>query len=155
VDVLTMALACSLHPDAALVTALVNVQSRGHTFMVGDLTTPDNVDATDLNMAVAAYMGYRRQGHRVGFGLLGIPLDLLPGRTLRNPAQLWDRCTNIRVGTTRLRQLDISCRKGMAAGVDPKGSRNRACVVTGFARDLGLPVRRMLWAVFYQLYPRE
>jgi hypothetical protein len=152
VDVLSAVLACSLYPDPELVAALVNVQSRGHTYLVGDLTDPDNVDAADSATAVATYVAYRRKGHRVGLGLLGIPTDLLPGRRVGNPAALWDGCFNIRVGTLRLRQLDQRCRR-VGSKVVRDGSRNRGCVVTAFARDLGLPARMMLWAVFVQLYP--
>jgi hypothetical protein len=75
-DLLAIVLACSLHPDDALVTTLVDVQSEGNVYFVGDLKTLKSRDWLRSAEAALQYSDeLRAQCGRPAVGLLGIPLD--------------------------------------------------------------------------------
>jgi hypothetical protein len=151
VDVLAIILACSLHPDDALVRTLVDVQSEGNVYFVGDLKTlksKDSLKSADAALRYAEEL--RGQGGRPAVGLLGIPLDWA-SRYGRAPIELFDACTNIAVGTAALAEYQDHCSADRAPPnrQSPGGRRrqrprisetaaSRACILRRFARDLGL-----------------
>jgi hypothetical protein len=151
VDVLAIILACSLHPDDALVRTLVDVQSEGNVYFVGDLKTLKSKDSlTSADAALRYAEGLRGQGGRPAVGLLGVPLDWA-SRYGRAPIELFDACTNIAVGTAALAEYQDHCsadrphpNRQSAGGRRRQRPRtfetaaSRTCVLRRFARDLGL-----------------
>jgi hypothetical protein len=152
VDVLALILACSLHPDDALVRVLVDVQSSGNIYFVGDLVTlkmNDNLTSADDGLRVAEE--FARHGGRPAVGLLGVPLDWA-ARFGRSPRDLFDACTNIAIGSAVFSEYQAACAPahvsvGRAAALRPRTrapsqrrliAAERACVLTRFAHDLGL-----------------
>jgi hypothetical protein len=153
-DVLALILACSLHPDDALVRTLVDVQSSGNVYFVGDLATlKTNDNLTSAADALRAAEEIGSHGGRPAVGLLGIPLDWA-ARFGRNPRDLFDACTNIAIGTAMLSSFDAVCAPH-AASRAPKGNARRprvlsrrpqarasagvrACILTRFASELGV-----------------
>ena len=150
-DLLAAILACSLHPDEALVRALVEIQSRGNVYFVGDLATLKTNDS--LKSAEAALLfaeDVHQHGGRPAVGLLGIPLDWA-ARYGRSPVDLFDGCTNVAIGTAALAEYRDQCSperqerwRGAATptrrrtGHRTEPSAMRTCVITHFAEDLGL-----------------
>jgi hypothetical protein len=151
-DVLALILACSLHPDDALVRTLVDVQSGGNVYFVGDLATLKTQDSlTSAADALRAADDIAGHGGRAAVGLLGIPLDWA-ARFGRSPRDLFDGCTNIAVGTAMLSSFEAECApraparasarsarrsKGPARTPRPKASV-RSCVLAHLASDLGV-----------------
>lgn len=150
-DLLAAILACSLHPDEALVRALVEIQSRGNVYFVGDLATLKTNDS--LKSAEAALLfaeDLRQHRGRPAVGLLGIPLDWAT-RYGRAPIELFDGCTNVAIATAALAEYRDQCssaRKDLYRGAATHGRRRtahrtettaiRTCVIARFADDLGL-----------------
>jgi hypothetical protein len=160
-DLLTAALACSLHHDPALVRALVEVQSEGHRFFVGDFEEMrGNGTAKDAGEAGALVKQVQGKHHALGVGLLGIPFHWAVDLD-RPEDDLWDGCGNIAIGTTRLAEFDYQCRgrqvkawrRGAARRPPPavSSAANRVCVVKKFAGALGLP-STFLTAVFKAVF---
>jgi hypothetical protein len=86
VDVLAVILACSLYPDDALVRALVEIQSEGNVYFIGDTSTLQSKDGLkSAEDALHVADGIRSQGGRPAVGLLGLPLDWA-ARYERSPA---------------------------------------------------------------------
>jgi hypothetical protein len=151
VDVLAVILACSLYPDDALVRALVELQSEGNVYFVGDTSTLQSKDALkSVEDALRVAEGIRAHGGRPAVGLLGVPLDWA-ARYERSPRELFDGCTNIAVGTAALAEYHDSCAKhSRAPPKSPSGHRMRvrqrrldssalrSCVLEHFAVDLGV-----------------
>src|SRR5438105_2595817 len=109
-DVLTAILACSLHLDDQLVRAIVEIQSEGHEFFVGDLTELASDDSTrTLEAARAAVARLRVKGHRPAFGLMGVPPEWARAYD-HDPERLWDACVNVSIGTAKLSEFDYECR---------------------------------------------
>ena len=150
-DLLAAILACSLHPDEALVRALIETQSRGNVYFVGDLATLKTNDS--LKSAEAALLfaeDLRQHGGRPAVGLLGIPLEWA-ARYGRSPVDLFDGCTNVGIATAALAEYRDQCssvrhdhHRGVAASRRRRtahGSETtatRTCVLARFADDLGL-----------------
>ena len=134
-DFLTPALlVCSLYPDDTLLRALVDGQSQGMQFFVGDLTDLKSSAAADAAGAAALLAAVEKQHHRPALGLFGVPVDWANALG-RRPSDLWDPCTNVSVATDKLSELDYACRHV------PHLSR-RTCIVRRFAVALGLPARQ-------------
>ncbi|MEP6655004.1 MAG: hypothetical protein ABJA82_16695, partial [Myxococcales bacterium] len=94
-DVLAVIFACSLHPDDALVGTLIDVQSGGNVYFVGDLSTlKTNESLASADAAHRFAEDLRRHGGRPAVGLLGIPLDW-SARYGRAPIELFNGCTNV------------------------------------------------------------
>ena len=75
-DILAIILACSLHPDDQLVRALIDVQSGGNVYFVGDLATLQSKDSLgSVEEALRVADDIRQYGGRPAVGLLGVPLD--------------------------------------------------------------------------------
>jgi hypothetical protein len=148
-DVLTVILACSLHPDDQLVRTLVDVQSSGNRFFVGDLRTlktNDSLRSADDALRFAEDL--QRRGGRPAVGLLGVPVDWAQ-RFGRAPEELFDACTNVSIATAAFSDYYRRCSIGRGARrlrAHPRHSapreadliRARYCIVTSFARDLGV-----------------
>lgn len=152
-DILALILACSLHPDDAFVRTMVDVQSGGNAYFVGDLATlktTDNLTSADDALRVAENIA--RHGGRPAVGLLGIPLDWA-GRFGRTPRDLFDGCTNLEVGSAMFSEYQDACsperRHGRHMAMSPRRraiarrrrlpiAAARACVLTRLARELGL-----------------
>jgi hypothetical protein len=149
-DVLAIILACSLHPDDVLVRTLVDVQSSGNVYFVGDLATLKTNDSlTSADAALRFAEDLRRHGGRPAIGLLAVPLEWA-GRYGRAPIELFDACTNIAIGTAALAEYQDRCSgtsresAGRRARRPPAVRRHtptvalRSCVLASFARDLGV-----------------
>lgn len=150
-DVLAIILACSLHHDDALVRALVEVQSQGNVYFVGDLATLKTKDSlASAEEALRFAEELRRHGGRPAVGLLGIPLDWA-GRYERSPIELFDACTNVAVATAAFAEYQDRCAAQHSHGRPSMHKRParprrrvvaratlRVCVLSLFARDLGL-----------------
>jgi hypothetical protein len=148
-DVLAIILACSLHPDDQLVRTLVDVQSNGNRFFVGDLRTLKTNDS--LRSAADALRfaeDLRRQGGNPAVGLLGVPLEWSE-RFGRAPMELFDACTNVSIATAAFSDYYRRCSVGVAVRrsltrAHHRPARERAlvrarfCIVDSFARDLGV-----------------
>jgi hypothetical protein len=157
-DVLTIILACSVYPDDSLVRAMVDLASRGNQYFVGDLATLLTFDqsksAADAQRVVSEI---DKRGGRPAVGLMGLPpawaarpLEL-PGQSgpTRASADLFDSCTNIRVGSAVLRDYLDSCNRThsvttLATPVEPSRVRSaapealRLCALRKYAADLGV-----------------
>jgi hypothetical protein len=138
-DLLTVIVACSLHPDDALVRAIIDVQSAGHVYFVGDLSSLESNDsARDLAAARALVEKVRDRGHRAALGLLGLPPEW--AEAFSRPVEaLWDACTNVAVGTARLSEYDYQCRATDRKRRHRHAASHRACILRRFATDLVLP----------------
>jgi hypothetical protein len=150
-DVLAIILACSLHPDDEVVRTLVDIESSGNTYFVGDLATLKTNDSLkSAEEALRFAEDLRRHGGRPAVGLLGVPLEWA-SRHGRSPIELFDGCTNVSVATAALAEYHRRCDAGRglpdrrAAPAQrrrrrPAGSAQsfRYCVVSQYARDLGL-----------------
>jgi hypothetical protein len=161
-DLLTAALACSLHHDEALVRALVSVQSEGQQFFVGDFAEmKGNGNAKSIDEAKVLVTQVQGKRHPVGVGLLGIPLEWVVALE-RDEDDAWDGCGNIAIGTTKLAAFDYQCRGSQVTAWRKGAARrppaltsaaNRTCVLRKFANALALP-SAFLAAVFKELYSR-
>jgi hypothetical protein len=152
-DLLAVILACSLHPDDALVRTLVDVESSGNVYFVGDLATLKTNDSLKSAEAALRFAeDLRRHGGRPAVGLLGVPLEWA-GRYGRAPIELFDACTNVAVATAAFADYHRRCsavrpRSGhRSAATGHPGRRRdaaalslRYCVVSRYARDLGLAI---------------
>lgn len=148
-DILAIVLACSLHADDQLVRTLVDVQSSGNPYFVGDLRTLktyDSLRSADEALHVAEEI--QRHGGRPAVGLLGVPLDW-SARYDRSPREMFDACTNVAIGTAALADYDTRCsaREGRPGKYRRRTHHRRPgfvfrryCVVSAFARDLGVGV---------------
>ena len=147
-DVLAIILACSLHPDDQLVRTLVSVQSSGNPFFVGDLKTLKTNDSLrSAEVALRFAEDLHAHGGRPAVGLLGVPLDWAP-RFGRAPIDLFDACTNVSIATAMFADYYQRCAASRAGPASHRKHRRatghsdleraRYCVVTSFARDLGV-----------------
>lgn len=147
-DILAIVLACSLHPDDALVRTVIDVQSSGNVYFVGDLKTLKSKDWLKSADAALQYAEeLRGQGGRPAVGLLGIPLEWA-SRYGRAPIELFDACTNVAVATAVFSEYSDRCARvsGSYRGHRPplRAPRvrqivaQRYCVLSLFAHDLGL-----------------
>jgi hypothetical protein len=146
VDLLTVALACSLYPDPVLVETLIRDASGGqHLYFVGDavkLDTYDQASSTAEAQKIIAHV--RSTGGRPVVGLMGIPLEWAD-RFGKVPDDLFDGCTNVAVGTAMLSRFASQCRpslqrRGRAARRRRPAARDvlRSCVLAHFGRELGI-----------------
>jgi len=151
-DVLALILACSLHADDALVRVMVDVQSGGNLYFVGDLATLKTNDGlTSAADALRAAEEIAKHGGRPAVGLLGVPLDWA-ARFGHGPLDLFDGCTNIAIGTAMFSEYADACsprRPPSQLTSQPRGRRRpsrhtvalvaiRSCVLSRLATALGL-----------------
>jgi hypothetical protein len=147
-DLLTIILACSLHPDDRLVEAFVRKVSDANSLLVGDfvtLETHDDLRSVDEALDLAEELV--RKGGRPGLGLMAIPMSWA-ARFNREPRDLLDGCTNISIGTAMMAAFAAKCdvptragRKGQAPRHrwrPPTSAAQRECVMRGFEREIGV-----------------
>jgi hypothetical protein len=147
VDILTVILACSLHPDDQLVEAFIRKVSDANPLFFGDfvtLATHDDLTSPDQVLELAATIS--EKGGRPALGLMAIPLSWA-ARFNRQPADLLDACTNISIGTAMMASFATECapRAGRPSHrTASKKSRRRrleatrVCVLEGFDRETGI-----------------
>ena len=150
-DVLALILACSLHPDDALVRTLVHIQSGDTVLFVGDLSTLTANDGSRTTAeALRLVDEVRHRGGRPAVGLLGIPIGWASRYGLPE-VDLFDACTNIAVGSAALSEYFDLCagqpwryskvtrakRHGLSSGRSAMRSA-RACILARFAEVLGV-----------------
>jgi hypothetical protein len=154
-DILALILACSLHPDDALVRTLVDVQSGGNVYFVGDLADLQTRDGlTSAEAALKVVEEIARKGGRPAVGLLGVPIAW-GARYGRSPRDLLDACTNIAIGTAALSEYEAACSTShdesraehrirpirparMHRRRKPTVAAMRSCVLSHLATALGL-----------------
>lgn len=150
-DILAIILACSLHPDDELVRTLVDVESSGNVYFVGDLATLKTNDSLkSAEEALRFAEDLLRHGGKPAVGLLGVPLEWA-GRYGRTKIELFDACTNVAVATATFADYQRRCDAGRARPghrSSPTSRRRsraattansvRYCIVSRYARDLGL-----------------
>jgi hypothetical protein len=137
VDITALLLACSVHPDEALLSAIAHVHGRGNPYAVIDVSGV-MVDQDEHGLATASSPKAARAAVERIIGKGGEPvLGLLPvrpewaidfGKTL-------DPCTDIAVGSAKLSELDSACR---TRGREQAAER-RSCTLDLYGRSLGLP----------------
>jgi hypothetical protein len=125
-DVLAIILACSLHPDDRLVRTLVDVQSDGNRFFVGDLRTLNTNDSLrSAENALRFAEDLRRHGGRPAVGLLGVPLEWSE-RFGRAPIELFDACTNVSIATAAFSDsTDDAPSRLLCGGREPERTTGR------------------------------
>lgn len=146
-DILTLVLACSLHFDDQLVTALIHKVSDDNPFLVGDLVTLKTLDhLTSIDQARAAVAEILIHGGRPAVGLMGVPISWA-ARFGRTPDELFDACTNISVGSAALSTYAHQCsphavlrpatRRRPDARLSPRRLvRLRSCILRRLGDDL-------------------
>lgn len=104
-DILMLILTCSLFHDDALVRSIIWVQSDNHAYYVGDQNgalPPQYLETyPDAEKALA---NIHKLGGKALVGLMGIPEDIATEYGLK-PEDLFDPCTNIKVGTSILSSI--------------------------------------------------
>jgi hypothetical protein len=143
-------LSCSLYADDALVTAIADNVEQNPLSIV----TPDERSDSDTAAAGPSTMDQARAKlgeimARGGAPLIGL-MQVPPAwaRTFgREPADLFDSCVNVSIGTAMLSEFDYACaRSGRPGGVrtpakGPSGVAEvrRRCVIDRYASAIGTP----------------
>jgi hypothetical protein len=147
-DLLTVILACSLHPDDRLVEAFARKVSDANPLFVGDfvsLATHDDLASPEQALELARSIA--EKGGRPALGLMAIPMTWA-ARFNREPADLLDACTNISIGTAMMASFAADC-AGSRHHAKTRGGRARrlsrrklesmrVCVLEGFDREVGV-----------------
>jgi hypothetical protein len=166
-DPFALILACSLYPDEHLVRAMVEASSQGNATFVGDIATLVTFDRTaTLADAHSLVNELEKQGGRPIVGLLGLPPSWA-NRAGKTKADLFDACTNLKIGTTVLADHYQTCLRTHTTNPttnDPKRSQRvappeaiRLCALRRFGAEIGfdgyaeavlsfLPRQRVLYA---------
>ena len=146
-DLLTIILACSLHPDDQLVEAFIRKVSDANPLFLGDfvtLVTHDDLTSADQVLELAKAIS--EKGGRPGLGLMAIPISWA-SRFNRDPKDLLDACTNISIGTAMMASFATECGPHLRARLRRSASKHasrrrlvavRACVLEGFDREIGV-----------------
>ena len=144
-SIIATLLACSLHPDDALLSSVVDAFSRGNPLTVSDVAL-DTLDPRDDRLAEETASATVEDARAVVNRLLsdgGQPvIGLLPARPewaleLGKPADaLFDACSNVEVASAKLSELDYACR---TLGATPTAPRRRACAIDRYAAAVGQP----------------
>ena len=145
-DLLTVILACSLHPDDRLVEAFIRKVSGANPLFVGDyvsLETHDDLTSTDQVLELAASIS--EKGGRPALGLMAIPISWA-ARFNRTPMDLLDACTNVSIGTAMMASFAADCgprrQRGRGRLSNHPGARRleaaRSCVLQRFEREVGV-----------------
>lgn len=146
-DLLTIILACSLHPDDQLVEAFIRKVSDANPLFLGDfvtLATHDDLTTADQALELATVIA--EKGGRPALGLMAIPVSWA-ARFNREPADLLDACTNISIGTAMMASFAAECGRHLRRRPHRMASKHatrptlvamRACVLQGFDREVGV-----------------
>jgi hypothetical protein len=107
-DILMLILTCSLFHDDALVRSIIWVQSDNHVYYVGTQNgaLPPQYLETYPD-AEKALVNIHKLGGKALIGLMGLPEDIATEYGLK-PEDLFDPCTNIKVGTSILSSISVS-----------------------------------------------
>jgi hypothetical protein len=146
--VLALIVACSLHHDDALVRAFIQKVSDGNAYFVGDLATVTSHDhVQSLPEALALVAEIEKQGGRAAVGLMAVPVEWA-ARYGRQPADLFDGCINIAIGTDAMDRFAGGClaRTGRRLGHTTGSARparwrlvaSRGCILRRFDVELGV-----------------
>jgi hypothetical protein len=146
--ILALILSCSLHHDDALVSAFIERVSDSNVYFVGDLATVTSHDhVQSLADALALVDEIQKKGGRPAVGLMAVPLTWA-ARYGRSPAELFDGCTNIAIGTDIMATFESRCTTGPSHRGDRKVAprrrhrlplaAGRACILRQFDLELGL-----------------
>jgi hypothetical protein len=136
-DLLTVILACSLHPDDRLVEAFIRKVSDANPFFLGDyvsLVTHDDLTSAEEVLNLAASIS--QKGGRPALGLMAIPISWA-ARFDRTPTDLLDGCTNISIGTAMMASFASEC--GIRARHPGRGSIPFMTLVVPLAFLAGCP----------------
>ncbi len=124
----------------------MDVQSSGNRFFVGDLRTLKTNDSLQSAPDALRFAeDLHRHGGRPAVGLMGVPLEWAE-RFGRAPVDLFDACTNVSIATAMFADYYQRCSPAptLARSRSRPNSRRSAlvraryCIVTSFARDLGV-----------------
>ena len=111
-DVLSLILVCSMYPDEHLVRAMVDASSQGNQYFVADVATLVTFDkAANQTDARTLVTELEKQGGRPLIGMLGLPPAWVSrgGGSSKVKPDLFDSCTNLRIGTSVLAEFYESC----------------------------------------------
>ena len=143
-DIATLLLACSVHPDDALLSSIAYVYSRESRYAVVDVSSDDfNQDAPGLVMVPGSPTAARAvveqivaTGGEPVFGLLPVRLEWLSefGKTL---ADAMEPCGSIELASAKISEFDYACRRSGVQLV-----QRRACTLDLYGRALHLPALR-------------
>jgi hypothetical protein len=115
-DVLMWIMICSLFPDNTLVQSIINAESNAYQYHMSDSSgifaaANERIVPDDLKTAKKLLAEMQRRGARPLIGLMGVPAELAAKYGLR-PEELFDPCTNIKVGTAILSELSEGLSRG-------------------------------------------
>ena len=148
-DVLALILTCSVYPDDHLVRAMVDLASQENPHFVGDLVTLVTFDRPgSLEDAQRVVTELERRGGKPVVGLLGVPMSWA-ARYNKKPADLFDACANLLVGSSVLQGHYEACASAHSASVaTPVSSQRQArvappeairlCALRRYGADLGI-----------------
>jgi hypothetical protein len=149
-SVIATLLACSLHPDDALLSSVVDAFSHQNPFTVTNVAMM-SLDPRDDRLQDESAPATVAEAREVVQRLLaagGQPvIGLLPARPewaleLGKPADaLFDACSNVEVASAKLSEFDYACR---TLGPTPTAARRRVCALDRYGAALGLPALRRL-----------
>jgi hypothetical protein len=149
VDVSALLMACSVQVDDTLLASIAYVNGRGRSQQVVDVN-PQTCGRSDARNDFAAPSESTRAavirilsiGGEPVFGVLPVRHEWASelGRALDD---LFDPCTAIAIASSKIADLDYSCR---SRGV-PRSSARRSCILEAYGRSLLLPgLRRAVLA---------
>ena len=145
-DVLALILTCSVYPDDHLIRAMVDLASQENPHFVGDLVTLVTFDrANSVAEAQRVVADLERRGGKPVVGLLGVPVSWAE-RYNKTPADLFDPCANLMVGSSVLQSHYESCSATHSSGAPSASQRSRVappeairlCALRRFGADLGI-----------------
>jgi hypothetical protein len=146
-DVLALILTCSVYPDDHLIRAMVSLASQENPHFVGDMVTLVTFDRTHTLSDAQRIVGeLEKRGGKPVVGLLGVPLHWA-ARHDKQPADLFDACTNLMVGSSVLQGHYEACSSTHSASTaDPTSRRSRVappeairlCALRRYGQDLGI-----------------
>lgn len=93
---LCMQCAPMIHP--ATTVAIINTESKGNPFAIGDNTTGKSYSPKDKNTAINIAYQLLRKGHNIDIGLMQVNSVHLKNSSV-NYQQLFDPCTNMNIGS--------------------------------------------------------
>ena len=155
-NIVAAILTCSLYTDDALVRAIVdNAHDNPLAIFTRELdpTTGASSDTPEtLEAAVAQLRASAAHGGRPLVGLMQIPVTWAQAFN-REPADLFDPCINVSIGTAMLSEFDYACAKVATTAAAQGKGRGRArvphtdCVARAYAQAIGIPELRTVIAL--------
>ncbi len=145
-NIFAAVLTCSLHADDALVRAIVdNAHGNPYTLINPELDPEAAASATPpraLDAAVAQLNELLSEGVEPLIGVMQVPVAWA-STFGRQPADLFDPCINITIGSAMLSAYDYDCAhpKASAFSTAPKAAQpaRRLCVLRRYAAAIRTP----------------